>query len=85
MKNFSQLATPLYNLLKKGSKFVWDTNCATSFLQLKEVLTTLPILRGPNCILPFHIHMDASDYDIDAGASWVFLQSYMFGGILAKC
>lgn len=38
IKNFSQLAAPLYNLLKKDSKFVWDSNCATSFLQLKEVL-----------------------------------------------
>ena len=64
IKNFSQLVAPLYNLLKKNSKFVWDTNYVVSFLQLKEVLTTMPILRGPNWGLPFHIHMDASDYAI---------------------
>ena len=64
IKNFSQLATPLYNLLKKDSKFVWDYDYATSFLQLKEVLTTKPILRGPNWGLHFHIHMNASNYAI---------------------
>ena len=64
IENFSQPATPLYNLLKKDSKFFWDSDYATSFLQLKEVLTTTPILRGPNWGLPFHIHTDASDYAI---------------------
>ncbi len=55
---------PLYNLLKMDYEFSWDFDYATSFLQLKEVLTTKPILRGPKWGLSFHIHTYASDYAI---------------------
>ena len=32
IKDFSQLVTQLYNLLKKDSKFSWDNECDKSFL-----------------------------------------------------
>ena len=35
-----------------------------AFLQLKEFLSTAPMLRGPNWELPFHIDTDASDHAI---------------------
>jgi hypothetical protein len=37
-----------------------------SFADLKQRLSTTPILRGPNWDLPFHISLDASDIAIGA-------------------
>ena len=48
IKDFSKLVAPLYNLLKKQDEFEWTKECEASFQQLKDVLTTTPILRGPN-------------------------------------
>ena len=39
---FSKIAKPLYKLLKKDAKFVWDENCQKSFEELKAYLTTAP-------------------------------------------
>ena len=64
IKDFSQVAAPLYNFLWKDAEFVWDSDCTKAFLQLKEVLSTAPILQGPNWTLPFHIHTDALDHAI---------------------
>ncbi|RVW78532.1 hypothetical protein CK203_049770 [Vitis vinifera] len=35
-------------LLAKDAKFVWDERCQNSFDQLKQFLTTAPIVRAPN-------------------------------------
>lgn len=37
-----------------------------AFLQLKEVLSTTPVLQGPNWEFPFYIHTDTSDHAIGA-------------------
>ncbi|RVW61712.1 hypothetical protein CK203_066019 [Vitis vinifera] len=52
---------------KKGiedAKFVWDERCQKSFEQLKQFLTTVPIVRAPNWQLPFEVMCDASDFAI---------------------
>ena len=66
IKEFSNLATLLYNLLKKEVEFEWIEDSEKAFQQLKDVLTTTPILRGPDWKLPFHIHTDASDTALGA-------------------
>lgn len=38
IKDFSQIAAPLYKLLHKDAEFVWESNCTEAFLELKEVL-----------------------------------------------
>lgn len=43
VKNFSSIAVPLNNLLKKKSKFIWSTECENSFQYLKQVLKEPPI------------------------------------------
>ena len=48
IKDFSNLVSPLYNLLKKQIEFEWIEDCEVAFQQLKDVLTTTPILREPN-------------------------------------
>ena len=47
IKDFSKLVAPLYNLLKKQVEFEWKDDCEVAFQQLKDVLTTTPIFRGP--------------------------------------
>ncbi|RVW12857.1 Retrovirus-related Pol polyprotein from transposon 297 [Vitis vinifera] len=50
----------------KDAKFVWDERCQKSFEQLKQFLTTAPIVRAPNWQLPFEVMCDASDFAIGA-------------------
>jgi hypothetical protein len=64
IKNKSKLASPLFFLLTKDVEFHWTDNCELSFVDLKQKLSTTPILRGPNWALPFHISSDASDTTI---------------------
>ena len=49
------------NLLGKDAKFVWDKRCQRSFEQLKQFLTTTPIVRAPKWQLPFEVMCNASD------------------------
>ena len=62
--DFSKIAKPLYKLLKKDAKFLWDEDCQRSFEELKAQLTTAPIVRAPNWQLPFEVMCDASDLAI---------------------
>jgi len=53
IKDFNKLASPLFGLLAKDSKFVWSKSCQEALDTLKNKLTTTSILRGPNWVLPF--------------------------------
>ena len=66
IKDFSKIAKPLYKLLEKDAKFVWDEDCQKSFEELKAYLTTAPIVRASNWKLPFEVMCDASDLAIRA-------------------
>ena len=46
--DFSKIAKPLYKLLKKDAKFIWDADCQKSFKELKTYLTIAPIVIAPN-------------------------------------
>ena len=61
IKDFSKIANPLYKLLEKDAKFVWEKECQESFEDLKSHLTTAQIIRAPNWQLPFEVMCDASD------------------------
>ncbi|RVW30036.1 Retrovirus-related Pol polyprotein from transposon 17.6 [Vitis vinifera] len=61
IKDFSKISKPLYELLVKDAKFVWDEKCQKSFEELKQFLTAAPIVRAPNWKLPFEVMCDASD------------------------
>ena len=64
--DFSKIAKPLYKLLEKDAKFIWDIDCQKSFEELKAYLTTAPIVRAPNWQLPFEVMYDVSDLAIGA-------------------
>lgn len=66
ISHFSEIARPLSNLSKKGVTFRWGTEQQNSFEQLKEALTTEPLLRHPNYSLPMEIHCDASGEGLGA-------------------
>ena len=64
IKDFSKIAKPLYKLLEKDAKFVWDEDYHKIFEELKAYLTTTPIVKAPNWKLPFEVMCDASDLAI---------------------
>ncbi|RDX77627.1 Retrovirus-related Pol polyprotein from transposon 17.6, partial [Mucuna pruriens] len=61
IKNFSELALPLSKLLQKDVEFNFDQSCREAFQDLKDKLTSTPILQAPNWDLPFELMCDASN------------------------
>ncbi|RVW37068.1 Retrovirus-related Pol polyprotein from transposon 17.6 [Vitis vinifera] len=51
---------------RRDAKFVWDEKCQRSFEELKQFLTTAPIVRAPNWKLPFEVMCDSSDLAMGA-------------------
>ncbi|CAN6586193.1 unnamed protein product [Malus baccata var. baccata] len=66
IKDFSKVAQPLCRLLQKDVTFEFTKECTASFNQLKELLTTAPIIVPPDWSLPFELMCDASDYALGA-------------------
>ena len=60
IENFSKIAKPLTDLLKKDKKFVWSEKAEEAFQVLKTKLTTAPVLVLPNTSKDFVIFCDAS-------------------------
>jgi hypothetical protein len=60
VKGYAHIASPLNDLLKKDSKFVWDSKCQEAFDQLKHLLTSAPILSFPDFNKRFYLYCDAS-------------------------
>jgi hypothetical protein len=48
IEGFSKLVKPMTSLLEKNAKFIWSDQCQASFEELKERLTTTPILVLPD-------------------------------------
>jgi len=60
IEGFSKLALPLTQLTCKGKAFVWDAQCENSFNELKQRLTTAPVVSLPKPYEPFVVYFDAS-------------------------
>jgi hypothetical protein len=58
--NFSRIAKPMTELLKKGVKIVWSKKCEKAFHTLREHLTIAPVLAQPDNTKPFNVYCDAS-------------------------
>ena len=58
--DFSRIAKPMMELLKKGVKFVWDDKCEEAFQTLKARLTTALVLATLDSTKPFDVYCDAS-------------------------
>jgi hypothetical protein len=64
--NFSKIAKPLTELLKKKVPYIWNDKTETAFVTLKNLLTTEPLLRYPDFTRPFVLTPDASNEAIGA-------------------
>ncbi|KAL0298103.1 UNVERIFIED_CONTAM: Retrovirus-related Pol polyprotein from transposon.6 [Sesamum angustifolium] len=60
VKDFSVIAKPLTNLLKKNAPFNWIDKCAQNFKELKKRLTSAPILALPSEDGGYVVYTDAS-------------------------
>ena len=60
MQDFSIVARPLMNLLKKNVQFWWTETCQRSFEKLKEALTTTLVLALPTGDRGFVVYTNAS-------------------------
>ena len=48
IEGFSTIASPLTMLTRKEDRFVWSKECEASFQELKERLTSAPVLALPS-------------------------------------
>lgn len=66
IKDFSKIARPLSQLLRKDNLFEWTQTQNNAFNELKESLTTPPVLIYPDFTKSFLLTTDASNYAIGA-------------------
>ncbi|GJY04179.1 reverse transcriptase domain-containing protein [Tanacetum coccineum] len=66
IKDFSQIARPMTQLLVKDAPFNFSEECIQAFDTLKRELTQAPVMIKPDWSLPFEIMCDASDYAVGA-------------------
>ncbi len=67
VRNFSSVVASLTALTKSSStKFAWNSEAETAFLELKHCFTSAPVLSIPDPELPFIVEVDASDVGIGA-------------------
>jgi hypothetical protein len=61
VKDFAQIAAPLYNLLKKNVEWSWSENCQRAFEDMKTRLVEYRVLRHPQFDKRFYLYTDASN------------------------
>ncbi|WMV33546.1 hypothetical protein MTR67_026931 [Solanum verrucosum] len=61
---FSSIASPLTTLTQKKVKFIWSEACEKSFQQLKDKLTSAPVLTLPEGTNGFVVYCDASRIEL---------------------
>ena len=66
IKNFSKIAKPMPELLKKDTKFKWTEECEASFQELKRRLVTSPVLILPDQRKDYEVYWDASHRGLGA-------------------
>src|SRR5438876_6285439 len=69
---FSHTARPLHDLLRKDTAFSWTPAHQAAFDELKEAITSEPVLRTPQRNLPFVLETDSSGFAI----SGILMQYY---------
>ncbi|XP_022866215.1 uncharacterized protein LOC111386019, partial [Olea europaea var. sylvestris] len=60
IEGFSKIASPMTQLTRKGTEFVWSKKCEQSFQELKDKLISAPVLTIPDDSEGFVIYSDAS-------------------------
>jgi hypothetical protein len=60
IKDFAQIADPLYKLLKKDTPYMWTQDQQKAFENLRNKLMQVPIVQYPNFNKPFFLYTDTS-------------------------
>jgi hypothetical protein len=60
IEGFSKISRPMTALLAKKVEFKWTQKCQEAFEELKEKLSTTPVLVLPDVHKPFSVYCDAS-------------------------
>ena len=71
IQGFTRLAAPLYELATKGTDFEWTERRNEAFIQLKNVLTSAPILGFPREEGLWYLDTDAIDVETGAVLSQI--------------
>jgi len=66
VKDFSRVAAPLTNLLHKNTPFNWGVEQETAFTELKQAVSSAPVLIVPDPNKPYTVVTDASGFAIGA-------------------
>lgn len=66
IKDFSEIARPLYKLTRKHAKFEWDTDCTFAYEKLRLRLICAPIMAYPRRNGQYILDTDASGFAIGA-------------------
>jgi hypothetical protein len=59
-------ALPLYQLMKKSDTFVWTTQADVAFKELKQMLSTAPVLASPMPKEPMLLYIAATNKVVSA-------------------
>lgn len=62
--DFSTISRPMTNLMKKECKFIWSSECEEAFQNLKNRLTSAPVLALPDEGQQYEVYSDASKYGL---------------------
>lgn len=62
IQDYSNLAAPLYRLLKEDVQWQWGPTEERAFIGMKNAFSSSPLLRQPNIDCPFFVECDTSDY-----------------------
>ena len=62
VKDFATIAQPLHALTRKYAHFRWTEDCQQAFVELKQQLTSAPVLVYPLDTGDLILDMDASDF-----------------------
>lgn len=64
--NYSQIVSPLFQLLRKGCTWKWGVEQSDAFEKIKTMFGNATLLKHPDCKKEFYIETDASGYALGA-------------------
>ena len=65
IENFSKIAKPMTELLKKDTKFKWTDECVAIFQELEKRLVTAPVLILPDQWQDYQVYRDIHIEDLE--------------------
>ena len=66
-----EIAKPLHRLTERGTTYRWNSKCQMAFEELRQQLTSAPVLAYPDFSQQFILDTDVSDLGIGAVLSQV--------------